>query len=1058
MTLLTRLALQRRSVTLLVIVLVIAAGLFTYSNLERELFPEIEFPNILIATSYPSGDPETVVRELTKPIEEAVDGTDGLKEIRSTSSENFSFIQLTFEFGEDMDEAERSVQSDINGLDLPYEPFVYRLNSDTFPVLQLSVTGDRDIPSLQRVIDDLIMPEIDSLDGVFDISVAGQIEEQVIVTVDTHKVEDLGLSMSQVAGAITNNNVSFPAGSIDKDGSSLLIRTTNEFGSIDDLLELTVGFEESGVSTVMDNRGERAIQLRDIATVALGTAEATTVSRTNGNPSINMAVLKKPDANTVDVTAGIINRLDAISGLPSDVEVLVIQNDGPEVEKQLSSLLKEGTLGFLFAVSAVFIFLINLKPTLLKGLAVTLRPTLIIGISIPLSVMTGILVMGLYGLSLNFMSLAGLAIAVGRVVDDSIVVLENMYRHMQRGEDRYQAAIGGTREVGAAIVSSTLTTVAVFVPLAFISGLVGEFFTPFALSVSFALLASTVVALTAVPVLGVILLREGDFPGGPESSQGGATWLQGLYTPVLVWSLRHKLITLVCSFGVVLLSFLLLLVIPITFFPAGSPEYITVDVELPTGTSIGTTFQEVAEVERVLQGYHDKGYIEVYQVSLGGSSDQFGPTAVSSGFHKAGFFMRLPKDGIPEDIADIIREDIPSKKDVVVTVRALSGGPPSEDLEITVVGANFSDITSTSRNLITELRGIPGIVNVSSDISNSKDEVKIDINPDEASAFGLSVADVGMQVNQLIVGREISEINIENETLDVVIRGDPDKSDELDELKDLNIQGPLGNVKLGSISDIGIDQGPVSISRFDLERSVTISGEITAEDTRAVGSTVNSRIDAMDMPSGVSVETGGIFTQIGEGFQDIFTAMLIGVILVYLVMVASLGSLRDPFIVVLSLPLAIVGALVALTVTDRTLSLSALMGLLLLIGVVVTNAIVLITFVDQLRQRGMGVYDALVEGGRTRLRPILMTAITTTFALLPLAVSPTGDGGIIGAELATVVIGGLASSTVLTLIVVPVIYTLMHVNVPGWFDTLKQRLRHVFTAKSRLNREGNLGS
>ena len=287
------------------------------------------------------------------------------------------------------------------------------------------------------------------------------------------------------------------------------------------------------------------------------------------------------------------------------------------------------------------------------------------------------------------------------------------------------------------------------------------------------------------------------------------------------------------------------------------------------------------------------------------------------------------------------------------------------------------------------------------------------------------------------------------------MKGDPDSLDELDELKNISIHGALGTVKLGSISDIGIDQGPVSISRFDLERSVTISGEITEEDTRAVGVKVDSMIQNLDMPPGVSVETGGIFSQIGEGFQDVFTAMLIGIILVYLVMVASLGSLRDPFIVVLSLPLAIVGALVALTVTDRTLSLSALMGLLLLIGVVVTNAIVLITFVEQLRSRGMSVYDALVEGGRTRLRPILMTAFTTTFALLPLATSPSGDGGIIGAELATVVIGGLASSTVLTLIVVPVIYTLLHVNVPRWFDAAKGSISRVVRLDRSSPNEGS---
>ena len=1054
MTILTRLALQRRSVTVLVIVLVLLAGLFTYANLERELFPEIEFPNILIGTSYPSGDPETVVRQITKPIEEAVDGTEGLREIRSESSENFSFIQLTFEFGQDMDEAERTVESDINGLDLPYEPYVYRLNSDTFPVLQLSVSGDRDIPSIQRVIDDHIMPAIDKVEGVFDVSVAGEIEEQVIVTVDTQKADDLGFSISQISNAIAGNNASFPSGTIDKDGSSFLVRTTNEFGSIEDLRDLAVGFEKNDLAVPVggDKRGDRIVRLKDIASITFDTDEATTISRTNGKPSINMAVLKKPDANTVDVTEGIIAKLDTIEGLPPDVNVLVIQNDGPEVKRQLSSLLKEGTLGFLFAVSAVFIFLINIRPTLLRGVATTLRPTLIIGISIPLSVMTGILVMALYGLSLNFMSLAGLAIAVGRVVDDSIVVLENMYRHMQRGEDRYQAAVDGTKEVGAAIVSSTLTTVAVFVPLAFIQGLVGEFFTPFALSVSFALLASTLVALTAVPVLGVLLLREGDFPGTLDNATTHDTWLQRFYTPILMWSLKNRIVTLLSSFGVVLASLLLLLVIPITFFPAGSPEYITVDVELPTGTSIGRTFQEVARVESILEKYSDNGYIDVYQVSLGGVSDQFGPSAVSSGFHTAGFFMRLPKEGVPESIADMIREDIPPSEDMIITVNALSGGPPSEDLEITVVGPNFSDISGTAKKLIAGLRELDGIVNVSSDISDAKDEVRISVNPEEAAAFGLSVVDVGRQVNQLMVGSDISEIDIRDTTFDIVVKGDPDSLDELDELKNISIHGALGAVKLGSISDIGIDQGPVSISRFDLERSVTISGEITAEDTRAVGVKVDSIIQNLDMPPGVSVETGGIFSQIGEGFQDVFTAMLIGIILVYLVMVASLGSLRDPFIVVLSLPLAIVGALVALTVTDRTLSLSALMGLLLLIGVVVTNAIVLITFVEQLRSRGMSVYDALIEGGRTRVRPILMTAFTTTFALLPLATSPSGDGGIIGAELATVVIGGLASSTVLTLIVVPVIYTLLHVNVPRWFDAAKGSISRVVRLdRSSLN-------
>jgi HAE1 family hydrophobic/amphiphilic exporter-1 len=1054
-TFLTGLALRRRSVTVLIIILVLAAGIFVYRNLQQELFPEIEFPNITIVAVYPNANPEAVEREITEPIEEAVDGMEGLKEIQSTSSENVSLVLLTFEFGEDMEEVERNVESNINGINFPdsvEDPTVSRISNDTFPVIQLSITGDRDIPSLQRIVDDVIVPEIERIDGVFDVTTLGEVDEQVTVTVDTDKLEDLGLSMLQVSGAVSGNNASFPAGDIDKGGSNFPVRATHRFGSLEDIRNLTVGFESTasgGVPlevTTDGRRGERPILLREVADVELSTDEADSISRTNGRPSLNIVILKEPDSNTVDVTSQTIAALDAIEGLPQDIEIVVLQNDGPEVEEQLSTLLQEGLLGFLFAVSVVFIFLINTRPTLLRGLAITLRPTAIIGMSIPLSIMTGILIMGLAGLSLNFMSLAGLAIAIGRVVDDSIVVLENMYRHMQLGEDRLQAALDGTREVGAAIIASTLTTVVVFVPLAFIQGLVGEFFTPFAMSVSFALIASALVALTAVPVLGVILLREGDFPAEEAEAGSRDTLLQRIYTPILVWALRHKIATIGGATVITFASLLLLMVIPITFFPAGTPQYLTINVELPTGTSVGKTFAEVAKVENVLEKFRQDGHVEIYQVSLGSAANEFGPGAEGGGLHQAGFFVKLTED-VPENIADQIRAEIPGSEEVTITVTELSGGPPTDPLEITVTGANFADISGVTRNLVEQLSEIEGVINVDSDVSSARDEATININDQAAAEYGLNAAEVGRQVNQFIVGSKASEVDLEDLTLDIVVQGQREDVDDIEKLKNLSIEGSLGRVKLGSISEIAIEQGPVSISHFDLERSATISGEITAEDTQAVGAQVAAIIASLDLPPGVTVRSGGIFQQIEEGFQDIGAAMLIGVILVYLVMVASMGSLRDPLIVVLSMPLAIVGALVSLAITDRSLSLSALMGLLLLIGVVVTNAIVLITFVEHLRQNGMGVYDALIEAGRTRLRPILMTAFTTIIALFPLAVSTGGEGEIIGAELATVVIGGLISSTFLTLVVVPVTYTVLHVNLPRLFENVSSAVARVLFAR-----------
>ena len=1050
MSLLTRLALSRRPVTVLVIILVLVGGVLTFSNLRRELFPEIEFPNILVITSYPSANPEAVERDVSEPIENAISGIAGLKEIESTSSENRSIVIATFEFGEDMEEAERTIESNVGSIRFPdgvEDSIVTRISTDTFPVLQLSVIGKRDVPSLQRIVDDLILPSIERVDGVFRVDVAGNIDEQVIVTVDSERLKDFGLSLIRVSSAISDNNLSIPAGSIDQRGLSFFVRTANEYGSLNEIRELVVGFE-GGVPS------GRPVLLSEVADVALGTDDATTISRTNGKPSLGIIVIKSPDANTVEVTQEIGERLQAIKAiLPEDVEIITIFDNGPEITKQLTTVQREGLLGFLFAVLVVFVFLLNLRPTILKGIVFTLRPTIVIGFTIPLSILSAVLMMGAVDLSLNFMSLAGLAIAVGRVVDDSIVVLENMYRHIQRGEDRFEAAYTATSEVAGAIVSSTLTTIVVFVPLAFIQGLVGEFFTPFTIAVSFSLIGSTIVALTAVPVLGAILLRRGDFPEVDQEGASGPsdtpdTLMQRIYTPILLWALSHRWQTISASLLATAASLGLVFIIPITFFPSGEPEFLTVTVELPSGTGVRRTFQEVLAIEKGLAELEEEGIVKFYQTTIGSTGDIFGPGG-SGGINGASIILALEEDP-PEGITERIRSMFPGGDDVDISVVEVTGGPPSEGLELTVTGGNFSDIKAASRDVEEAVKQIEGLVNVTSNVSAARDEVVIDVNPEEAAKFGLTTASVGLQINQYIVGRTISEVDLEGVTMDIVIKGDPEDVDEIDKLKSLTIEGPLGTVALGAISNIVVVKGPVSISRFDNERSVTITGEIRATDTRAVGAEVARVIESVELPPGVQVRSGGIFQQITEGFQDVFTAMALGIVLVYLVMVASLGSLRNPFVIVMSLPLAVVGALLALVITGRTLSLSSLMGFLLLIGVVVTNAIVLITFVQQLREQGMGVYEALVEGARVRLRPILMTAFTTTFALLPLAVSTASEGGIIGADMATVVIGGLFSSTVLTLVYVPVVYIVMHESLPAFFGSVGDALRRLVSSKPPL--------
>ena len=1052
MSFLTGLALRRRSVTMLLILLLLGGGVLTYRSLPVELFPEIEFPLITVSTFYPSANPEAVVRDVTTPIENLISRIDGVESVQSVSSENRSLILANFTFGTDMAGAERTITSDIDSIRFPAgveEPRVGRIGPDAFPVLQLSVLGDRDISEIQRIVDTQLLPAIRGVEGVFSIEVTGAVRQQVLVTLDPDRLSRLGISPFQVANALRENNVTLPAGAITEQGQTFPVRTTHSYDSLEELRGLVVGFSGAAPSQA-GGSPPRAVLLSDVASVALGAGDAFSISRTNGRLSMGINVIKEPDANTVEVTSGVLEALETLRDLPPDIEILTLSNDGPAIQAQVSTLQREASLGFLFAMAVVFAFLVTVRPSLLRGVALTLRPSLVIGLSIPLSIFTGIILMASQGMTLNLMTLGGLAISVGRVVDDSIVVLENVYRHIHRGEDRLRVTLEATREVAPAITASTLTTIVIFLPLAFIQGLVGSFFLPFAITVSFALLASLLVALTAVPVLGAIFLRSGDIPASAADDiedGAGETWMQRAYAPVLLWTLRHKAVSLLGSLLVTVASLGLLVLIPVTLFPSGGERFLLLQVSLPPGTSVEETLAGVQEVEEVLEELSEQGVAELYGTTVGSSPETFGPGVGNGGSNTATIFVRLAEEA-PEDMAASLRARLAGGEGRTVSITEIdAGGPPESGLEMSIAGDDYAAVSAVADRLVEEVRQIPGIVNVSSDVAEARDEIVVTVQPREAAAFGLTARDVAFQVNQFLTGQTVTQMNLDGAPINVVLRGPPEGVESIAGVNDILIAGPMSSIRLGEIAQVSLEQGPVSIARSDGRRSASITGDITDENTQAVGRRIQEQVDAIGLPPGVEVTTGGVFQQIAEGFQDIFLAMGVGVILVYLVMVAALGSLRNPFVIVLSLPLAIIGALAALAVTGRALGLPAMMGMLLLIGIVVTNAIVLIAFVEQLRERGLSIHDALVQGGRVRLRPILMTAFTTSFALLPLAAFVSDEGGIIGAELATVVIGGLISSSFLTLVVVPVIYTIVHAGIPGLLHSLGARLRRAPPAR-----------
>ena len=1026
MQFITGTAISKRTVTVLAVFIILIAGVTAYNSLRVELFPEVEFPLVTVTTSYPGADPDAVVRDAAAPIERAVSGMQGLESVQSTTFEGNSIIFATFEFGTDMANAQSEIEAAIGAIpfaDGVEEPTVGRFNPGQLPVIQFSIISDGGAAEIASVVQSQILPAVSDIDGVLQVQVTGETERQVQILADPDRLRERGVSLFQVSAALTENNLTLPAGIIFEDGQAIPANTTHAFDSIESIENLIVGVSESGT-----------VRLRDVADVNFDEGFPSSISRTNGKPSMGVAIVKEAEANTIDVTRAVREALDTLPNLPDGVEIAVVLDQGPDIQGQIDALLREAMFGFIFAVTVIFIFMLTIRPTVIRGLFNTLRPTLVIALSIPLSVFTGVLLMAWQDMSLNFMTLGGLAISVGRVVDDSIVVLENLYRHIEAGRERWRAALEATKEVGPAIFASTMTTIVVFAPLAFIQGIVGAFFFPFALTVSFALIASLLVALTAVPVLGAYLLRPGDLSQAvtEEDDFVRETWMQRAYTPILKWTLRHKAVTLTSAFLLTLASLSLILVIPINLFSAAGDRSLQIEVSLPPGTSPDATLEEVIEIENRVSGTAD-----VYTSTIGATDAAFG--GAPTGLNEASLFVNLSEDA-PADIDDTLRSEL-EKPGRVVRITELDAGPPDDGVQINITGTDYGDISTASQQIIDAISDVEGVANLESNIAQVRPAVSIEVDPDKAALLGLSTRQVGLQLSQYLIGQTVTNVSIDGDIVDVSLSGNPSAVNGVENIQNLMITGPGGAVPLGDVAEVVTEEGPVTIVRTDGVRSATVTGDVVSDDAQAVGDLVSQEVAALDLPPGVSVAIGGVFEDIGEIFLSIFIAMAIGIVLVYLVMVASLGSLRNPIVIVTTLPLALIGALAALAITGRALGLPAMMGLLLLIGIVVTNAIVLISFVEQLRAKGMSVYDALISGGRVRLRPILMTALTTSFALLPLAAASGADGGFISAELATVVIGGLVSSTGLTLIVVPIVYTIFNESIPNVFAAIGRRVR-----------------
>lgn len=1019
MSRLTAISLRQRAVVVLLTILIAVGGVFAVTRLKTELIPNIEVPILTAITVYPSAGPESVDQQVSLPITQVISGLSGVQSTMSTSSEGFSVVVAEYEYGDDMAAREEELNDAIAGLPLPEgarETEVDRINLQQFPIYQVGLTGgeDADAESLRAIAQAEFVPALTSAGGVSRVEIIGGAENEVQILLDANAIADSGVSIEAIGQVLQANNINMPVGSIQENGTTLSVRINSQLTSIEEIEGLIVAAD-----------GANPVTLGDIATVQVAPGESSGVARTNGLPSIAVDVYMSQGANTVETAEHVRNALDDITARldasGTEIDVTTILDQSVFIEDSIDSLVREAALGAIFAIVVILVFLLSV------------RSTLVTAISIPMSVLIAFLLLWWQGISLNIMTLGGLAVAIGRVVDDSIVVLEAIYRHVQRGESTREATLNGTKEVALAITASTLTTVAVFLPLGLVGGLIGEIFLPFALTVTFALLASLVVSLTIVPVMSSFFVtRHTIRPVQPEGTR-----LQRGYVPALTLALRRPFWTLAIATVLMVGSLLLTPLIGVSFLPSMGQPGASITIDYPEGTSEEETLENVTEIEEIVRANPD---VEMTQTQIGGDTLTAAFTGAAS--NRATMVVMLDEETDIDETLDRLRSELATIEGADINVSSLeTAGTGTNSINVLVQGADYEQVAEVTRDLTEQVAQVENVENVENDVVESRPEIRIAIDPQAAAMSGTAPAAIAGQVYAMLSGTPAGTMTIDGQPLPVTIRfGGEMSADSL-----ANV--PVGQDGSATISDVGnVEQveGPSSIVRQDTVRTATITGAITSNDTGGPIADVQSIIDEFEAPEGVEISAGGIAQEQGDAFANMTTAILIAIAAVYIIMVASFNSLTTPFVILFSLPLAVIGVLLALFITGKTISLSALIGVLMLVGIVVTNAIVLLEYVIELQRRGFALREAIIEGGKTRLRPILMTALATILALVPLALS-NESGALIAADLAVVVIGGLLTSTLLTLFVVPVVYEL----IGGWQE--RQAARAAAREEARAN-------
>ncbi|MEV5436451.1 efflux RND transporter permease subunit [Streptomyces sp. NPDC052682] len=1009
MSWLSRFSLAQRALIGLMSIVALVFGAIAIPQLKQQLLPTLELPVVSVLAPYQGASPDVVEKQVVEPLEDSLEAVDGITGVTSTASEGNALIMASFDYGNDTKQLVADVQQAVNRarVQLPdaVDPQVVAGSTDDIPTVVLAVTSDRDQQALADQLDRTVVPALKDIEGVGQVTVDGVRDLQVTVTPDDAKLAKAGLTPQSLAQALQAGGATVPAGSFDEGGANRTVQVGGGFTSLQQIKDLRVTGEPG--------KG-KPVRLGDVATVRQQEARADSITRTDGRPSLAVAVTMDHDGSAVAISDAVQDKLPELrADLGSGADLTVVSDQGPAVKKSIEGLTTEGALGLVFAVLVILVFLASI------------RSTLVTAVSIPLSVVLALIVLWSRDLSLNMLTLGALTIAIGRVVDDSIVVLENIKRHLGYGEERRDAILKAVREVAGAVTSSTLTTVAVFLPIGLVGGMVGELFGSFSLTVTAALLASLLVSLTVVPVLSYWFLRPPK--GTPEDAaearrlaeeKEARSRLQRIYVPVLRFATRRRLTSVAIAVVVLIGTAGMGTLLKTNFFDQGEVEVLTVKQKLKPGTSLAATDAQAKKVEKLLAA--TKG-VKDYQVTVG-SSGFMAAFGGGTDTNQASYQVMLDDSASSSDVQSRIEDGLAKLQGIGTTTVAAGDGFGNQDLSVVVKAADADVLRRAAEDVRKAVASLDHVTDVRSDLATSVPRISVRAGARAAEA-GFDDQSLGAAVAQAVRGTTAAKAVLDDTERDIVIRS-AKPARTLDQLRNLR----LGAVKLGDIATVRQVDGPVSMTRIDGQRAATITARPTGDNTGAVSTQLQSRINALKLPAGATAQIGGVSEDQDDAFKNLGLAMLAAIAIVFMLLVSTFRSLAQPLILLVSVPFAATGAIGLLVATGTPMGVPAMIGMLMLIGIVVTNAIVLIDLINQYRRQGYGVVEAVIEGGRHRLRPILMTALATIFALLPMALGITGEGGFIAQPLAVVVIGGLITSTLLTLLLVPTLYAMLELR------------------------------